>query len=183
MKALVVYESMYGNTHEVAEHIAAGLRTAGVKADVVHVHDCVEDAVLASDLLVVGGPTHIHTMPGPRSRKAAVDRATATHQELEPAAAGDGLREWFDAIVGASSIVDVRDIAAAAFDTRQDAPRALTGQASRRIRSELLRRGFRVVAPPESFLVDKRPRLLAGEAERAAQWGEAIAEVCASRSG
>ncbi|MDQ1540147.1 MAG: hypothetical protein QOH29_873 [Actinomycetota bacterium] len=176
MKALVVYESMFGNTHEVAEHIGAGLCAAGVKVDVVHVRDCVEDAVRGSDLLVVGGPTHVHTMTGPRSRKAAADRASATRQVLEPAAAGEGLREWFD------TVPDVGGVAAVAFDTRQDAPKALTGQASRRIRSELLRHGFRVVAPPQSFLVDKRPRLLAGEAERAQQWGETVAELCALRS-
>ena len=29
MRALVVYESMYGNTHLVAEAIARGLRSAG----------------------------------------------------------------------------------------------------------------------------------------------------------
>jgi hypothetical protein len=173
MKALVVYESMYGNTHEIAEHIAAGLRIAGVAADVVQVNECLEDAVRESDLVVVGGPTHVHTMAGPRSRKAAADRAAATNQTLEQSAVGDGLREWFDAM----SVVC--GVAAAAFDTRQDAPAALTGQASGRIRSQLLNRGFRVVAPPRSFLVDKRPRLLAGEAERAEQWGATIAELCA----
>jgi hypothetical protein len=174
MKALVVYESMYGNTHEVAEHIAVGLRTAGVAVDVVQVNECLEEAVRDSDLVVVGGPTHVHTMAGPRSRKAAVEKATATHQPLEPSAVEDGLREWFDAMPA------VLGIAAAAFDTRQDAPRAITGQASRRIRSKLVDRGFRMVAPPESFLVDKRPRLVDGEAERATQWGQTIAAVFTS---
>jgi Flavodoxin len=171
MKALVVYESMYGNTHQVAEQIAVGLRTAGIVADVVQVNECLQEEARYSDLMVVGGPTHIHTMAGPRSRKAAADKASVTHQTLEASAVEEGLREWFDAMPV------VRGVAAAAFDTRQDAPRAITGQASRRIRSRLIDRGFRMVAPPESFLVDKHPRLVDGEAERAAQWGQTLAAV------
>jgi hypothetical protein len=174
MKALVVYESMYGNTREVAEHIAGGLRTAGVVADVVQVNECLEEAVRESDLVVVGGPTHVHTMAGPRSRKAAAEKAAAIHQVLERPAVEDGLREWFDALPR------VIGVAAAAFDTRQDAPRAITGQASRRIRSRLFDHGFRIVAPAESFLVDKAPRLIDGEAERAEQWGHAIAAALTS---
>src|SRR5262245_59014705 len=70
MMAVVVYESMYGNTHVVADHIADGLRphmevevwTPG--SDPASLGDDV-------DLLVVGGPTHIHAMSTNMSRKAA----------------------------------------------------------------------------------------------------------------
>jgi len=176
MKVVVLYESIYGNTHAVADCISDGLRAAGADVDVVHVSDCEHGAVLEADLVVVGGPTHVRAMPRPSTRKAAADRATTRHQVSEPTARQDGLREWFD------TMVDAHGIAAAAFDTRQDAARVLTGQASLGIRSRLRARGFRMIAPPESFLVDKQPQLLAGETDRAVQWGRTIAGLGLSRS-
>jgi flavorubredoxin len=72
MKALVVYESMYGNTHVVANRIAEGMRgRAGV--DVVGACDATIEMVAEADILVVGGPTHVHGMSSERSRAAATD--------------------------------------------------------------------------------------------------------------
>jgi Flavodoxin len=176
MKVVVLYESMYGNTHRVADCIAEGLRATGADVDVVHVSDCESGPMCAADLVVVGGPTHIRAMPRASTRKAAVDRAAARHQVLEPPVRQDGLREWFD------TIVDAHGTAAAAFDTRQDAARVLTGQACLGIRNRLRARGFHMIAPPESFLVDKQPQLLAGETDRAAEWGRTIAGLGLSRS-
>ena len=65
----------------------------------------------------------------------------------------------------------------AAFDTRIDAPAALTGRASKGIAKRLRRCGFDLVAEPESFLVDKHNHLLEGEAERARAWGAALASA------
>src|SRR4051794_34303203 len=56
MRALIVYESMYGNTRQIAEAIAEGCRQAG-EASVVRAASC-DPAMLAGlDLLVIGGPT------------------------------------------------------------------------------------------------------------------------------
>ncbi|WP_134774102.1 flavodoxin family protein [Ornithinimicrobium flavum] len=54
MRYLVVYESAFGNTREVAEAVAAGL---GGEAEVVDVGATPPLAGLDVDLLVVGGPT------------------------------------------------------------------------------------------------------------------------------
>ncbi|WP_024367272.1 flavodoxin family protein [Arthrobacter sp. TB 26] len=51
MKALVVYDSAYGNTRSVAEAIAGALR-----ATPVPVGDFKPEALAAGDLLVVGSP-------------------------------------------------------------------------------------------------------------------------------
>lgn len=59
MRILVAYDSMFGNTHQVAEAIAKGLEVVGN----VEVESC--------GLLVVGSPTHVHRMPSDRSREAA----------------------------------------------------------------------------------------------------------------
>ena len=45
-----------------------------------------------ADLLVVGGPTHVHGMSQRRSRAAAVDRKPGSPLTLEPEAEGAGLR-------------------------------------------------------------------------------------------
>src|SRR5438105_1293620 len=96
MRAVVIYESMYGNTHLIADAIGNGLRTAGSEVTVVPVSDAHDDLLEAADLVVVGGPTHAHGMSRPRTREAAVDARNRDHDlVLDPDAEGDGLREWF----------------------------------------------------------------------------------------
>ena len=124
MNAVVVYESIYGNTRAVAEAIAEGLGGATVvpvsKAGAEHAH---------AELLVVGGPTHMHGIASTRSRQMAVEAAhedAGTHVEPE-AAEGPGLRAWLRDL---PTVVGVR---AAAFDTRLDKSPWFTGFASRGI--------------------------------------------------
>ncbi|MDN5761333.1 MAG: flavodoxin domain-containing protein [Microlunatus sp.] len=57
MKALVVYESMFGNTEQVARAVAAGLREV-LEVTVREVSDTPIGAVQDVDLVVAGGPTH-----------------------------------------------------------------------------------------------------------------------------
>ena len=69
MKAVVIYESMYGNTHLIANAIAEGLRNHG-QVTVVPVDEADAALVETADLLVVGGPTHAHGMSRANTRKA-----------------------------------------------------------------------------------------------------------------
>lgn len=178
MRAVVVYESMFGNTHTVADHIARGMG-AGVEVAVVPVARATADLLGDADLVVVGGPTHVHGMSTKTSRSGAEDTASSDEDiELDPDAVGPGLRDWFDGLAG-------DDTPAAAFDTRVDAPAALTGRASKGIARRLRRHGFSLVVDPESFLVDKQNHLIAGEDDRAETWGAALAatlELQRSRS-
>jgi hypothetical protein len=168
MRALVVYESMFGNTHMVADHIARGMGN-GVVAAVVPVDRATVAMVADADLVVVGGPTHVHGMSTTTSRSGAKDTAAADDDlDLDPDAEGLGLRDWFAGLAGAGT-------PAAAFDTRVDAPAVLTGRASKGIARRLRHHGFTLVADPESFLVDKDNHLLAGEDDRAETWGAALA--------
>ena len=169
MRVLVVYESMFGNTHTVAEHIGRGLGS-DVDVTVLRVGEVIDRPLDGIDLVVVGGPTHVHGMSRHSSRVSAADQAGKDSElDLEPDADGPGLRNWFDALG------HVERIRAAAFDTRVDAPEILTGHASHGIAKRLRKHGFELVAEPESFRVDKQNHLLAGEAERAVEWGEAVA--------
>jgi hypothetical protein len=178
MRALIIYESMYGNTHLVADAIAEGLRTAG-EVTVVPVKDISTAPVGDVDLLVVGGPTHVHGMTRAKTRQAAVEAAEKPESDLDidPELDVDapGLREWFDT-------VDSLPSAAAAFDTRIDMPAAITGRASKGIAKRLRRHGASLIAEPTSFLVTKDSKLEPDEALRAREWGERLAALLSSRA-
>jgi hypothetical protein len=170
MLAVVIYESMYGNTHRVADAIGAGLG-AVFDVSVVPVSK-VSPAVLADgDLVVVGGPTHAHGMSRSATRQAAVEAANKPVSPLrvEPDALGPGLRDWFGSLGHYS-------VKAAAFDTRIHGPAALTGRASKGMTRLLRAHGFDVVAEPESFLVTRQDQLEPQEITRAREWGTKLAE-------
>jgi hypothetical protein len=171
MQAVVVYESMYGNTHLIADAVAAGIREGGGAEVVVVPVDAAYPALVdAADLWVVGGPTHVHGLSRASTRKAAVEAAEKPDSDLavEPDAEGEGLREWFDALG------DLH-VAAAAFDTRIDAPAAVTGRASKGIAKRLRHHGCSLVVAPESFLVTKQSHLVEDEESHARAWGATIA--------
>ena len=164
MKAIVVYESVFGNTHAIAEAVAEGL--GGVP--VLSVREAVErDGDL--DLLVVGGPTHAHGLATDRSRHVAVDRAREG-ADVEPDATEEpGLRSWL------GDLRSTTGSPAAAFDTRADGLPLVTGSAARGIARRLRHHGFDVLAT-ESFVVKgTEGPLKPGELERAQAWGEKLA--------
>jgi hypothetical protein len=171
MKALVVYESMYGNTRAVAEGVAEGLRAAAVETELMPVRDAQHDHVAEVDLLVIGGPTHVHSMTRPKTRHAAVEQAASHGLVVEDDAEATGVREWIEGLPAMSGT------SAAAFDTRVDMAKLLSGQASRAIARSLRGHGFHVVLAPESFLVDTKTALLEGERARAVAWGQDLARA------
>ncbi|HEY6796715.1 MAG TPA: hypothetical protein VI248_18740 [Kineosporiaceae bacterium] len=198
MRVLVVYESVMGNTRQVAEAVAAGVRDAAPRACV----RCVPAArILAepadADLVVAGGPTHFLGLPAERTRRLWVDgvlrqdRRAGGPIRLEPWATGPGLREWFaqlgqpgegDPELRAGAAGTGGAPPAAAFDTRLDRPMA--GSAARRIAHLLRRHGFRLIDRPEGFVVeDLHGPLRAGERERAEAWGARLAAEAGLRVG
>ena len=129
------------------------------------------------DLLVVGGPTHVHGMSSEKSRKAARDALAKPGNDLtlDPDAEGEGLRDWFHAVPA------VQNVQARPRSTRASTlPRSVTGRASRGIERRLVKLGYDLVADPESFLVDKQNNLLPGEADRAVRWATELAESLAA---
>jgi hypothetical protein len=166
MRSLVVYESMYGHTHAVAEAIGRGLRPAG-EVRVIPTAEATPELEAWADLIVAGGPTHVHGMTHERTREMA--RAMAAKPEsketLDSAAAGPGIRDWLDALPATSGQP------AAAFDTRAQGHALLTGRASAGIAKGLRRRGYRLAAEAESFFIDGEGKLLDGELDRAFAWG------------
>jgi hypothetical protein len=163
LRAIVVYESMFGNTAAIAKAVADGLASAmDVEvADIASAPSEFRDV----DLLVVGAPTHAFGLSRPQTRVDAGRRGARAD-----AARNDGVREWI-ALIDRSSIGVTT---AATFDTRIRRPR-LPGSAARAARRRLRRIGFRVL-PATSFWVTGTAGPLAdGELERAHRWGAQLA--------
>lgn len=166
MKIAVIYESIYGNTAAVAEAIAEGLSALGD----VDLRAVGEESVEA-DMIVVGAPTHAHGLPSSMTRKtieAPAEEAEAKGKPLDyqPTA---GIRKFLD------RVPEVDGTAAACFDTRFDQSRILTGSVAKTMARKLGRRGYRIVAEPESFFVlDTEGPLKEGELDRARLWGASL---------
>ncbi len=163
MKALVVYESMFGNTEEVARAVADGLRSR-MEVDLVVAG---EAAAVAEgiDLVVVGGPTHAFSMPRQNTREDAV-RQGATQGDVE-----HGIREWIDHLASGPHAERT-----ATFDTRVTKVRHLPGSAAKAAAKGMRAHGYGAAAKPQSFYVeDVEGPLVAGELDRARAWGEKLA--------
>jgi len=165
MKALVMYESMFGNSERVAQAVAEGLAEG---MDVV-----VRDAAVAPagqipgdvDLLVAGGPTHAFSMSRPNTREDAI------RQGAGQGSSGSGLREWLDGLPE-----DLQALPCATFDTRVSRVRRLPGSAARSAAKVLRRHGGRMITAPESFFVDDVAGPLAeDQIDRAVAWGRQVA--------
>jgi hypothetical protein len=164
MDALVVYESMYGNTLRVAEAITHGIREV-MHAEMVEVGRAPQDGAGTVDLLVVGAPTHGFSLSRPRTRADAAERAGRA-----VVSDGIGVREWLGAGWRTTA-------AAAAFDTHTAKP-DLPGHAGKAIDKRLRKAGCRLLEPYRSFAVHgyEGPPL-DGELERARSWGRHLASL------
>lgn len=161
MHAIVVYESIWGNTERIARAIAHGLEK---RMDVdIYEADAAPRVLDGYDLVLVGGPTHAFSMTRPLTRTGAAQNNAA------PKVAERGIREWLDSLDTAPG-----DVIAAAFDTRVDSPR-LPGSAAKAARHELRSLGFDTSTKAESFYVHGYGGpLVDGEVERAATWARGI---------
>ncbi|MFP3712168.1 flavodoxin family protein [Puerhibacterium sp. TATVAM-FAB25] len=162
MDALVLYESSFGNTAAIARAVADGLG----ELMAVRLAEVGEPLPAGEPpgLVVVGGPTHAFGMSRPQTRRDALQQA---HRDGDP---GPGVREWITA-----HPPDARSLYAT-FDTRATKVRHLPGSAARGAERALRRAGARTVAEPESFYVtDVQGPLVAGEEQRARDWGRQLA--------
>ncbi|WP_026926935.1 flavodoxin domain-containing protein [Granulicoccus phenolivorans] len=160
MTTLIVYESLYGNTAEIAEAIAAGVRNSGQQVQTVGTDTAPTEIPGEVTLLVVGGPTHAFSMSREQTRSDAADHGAAV--------VNTGLREWIDRVSPRA------DLPVITFDTRVKVP-LLPGSAAKAADKVLHRRGFEHAARGESFWVaDTDGPLKPGEIERATHWGEGL---------
>jgi hypothetical protein len=171
-RALVVYESVFGDARTIAQAIADGLSTA-VPTDVVAAADAPAEIGPEVGVLVVGGPNHAFGMPRPSTREGAVKQYGADIPDT-----GTGLHEWLQAVR-----VPGGRLLSAAFDTRTGGHPMLTklDHAARTEEKLLGTLGTQVIAPAEHFFVaDAKGPLVEGEEDRARRWGTTLAELVGS---
>lgn len=166
MKALVIYETSFGNTGRIAQAIAEGLSEHGtVELDnVTDAKPAVPDGI---DLLVVGGPTHVFSM------SRASTREEVGRRQGRSDGADRGIRDWLSGLNEGDHPQTF-----AAFDTRMDVF-PLTGSAAKVATRAARHLGF-AVTEPNSFVVDSyEGPLRPGEIERARAWGAELARQAA----
>jgi flavodoxin len=148
MNTLVIYDSLYGNTREIAEIIASVFSRYGqnriVAASEVSDHD-----FAGINLVAFGGPTQKH-----------------------------GLSPIIETLLDRTQPERLSGITAVSFDTRMHFNSWLSGSAADRIAKRLRRYGVALLLPPESFFVKgAEGPLEQGEQVRAAAWARTIMET------
>jgi flavodoxin len=156
MKALVVYDSVFGNTGQVAQAIGNALGSQEEVA-VLQVSDVGPEQLAGVTLLIVGSPTRQFSPTG----------ATTSLLKSIPRNGLEGVRvAAFDTRYTENEIEQVRVLA---FFVK------IFGYAAKPIADRLEKKGGELVAPPEGFFVeDVEGPLLEGELERAADWAKQI---------
>ena len=171
-RALVVFESLFGDARAIAHAIADGLSST-IPTDVVA-------AAEAPAEVAARRAAARRRRPQPRPVDAAAVHPGRGDQAVrrEIADPSRGLHEWLDAVQ-----VVGQDTRAAAFDTRSDHPKLLVklDHAARTEEKLLRRHGLPIVAPAEHFYVaDAKGPLADGEEDRARRWGASLAERLAA---
>jgi flavodoxin len=163
MKAVVVYESLWGNTAAIARSIAEGI---GPGARAMSTAEASAAAIADTDLVVAGAPVLGFALPtdGMRDNIARTPEKGPKPADLSH----PSMRSWLEKLPQGSG-------RSAAFETRL---RFSPGGATAAIESELERAGYRSVAKAERFKVKGGyGPLRDGELERAKQWGTQLARA------
>jgi flavodoxin len=146
MNSLIIYDSNFGNTAQLAQAMTDKLGEHGI-ARIALANEAGLAEVKGIDLLLVGGPTQLHGMsPAMKILLKSFPRRS------------------------------LHGIYAGAFDTRYHMAAWKSGSAAAHaIASRLKRTGASLIVEPESFfVVEREGPLEEGELERAANWAEGI---------
>ena len=162
MKAVVVYESFWGNTADIARAIAEGI---GPDARALTTAEATNEAIAEADLIVAGAPVIAFQLPSESMRQSLrSERKAPRPADLS----APSMRSWLDALPAGHG-------RSAAFETRISwSP----GGSTSAIAKGLAHAGYPEVAKAGKFIVKGRyGPMKDGEIERARAWGAEIARA------
>lgn len=155
MRIAIVYDSVFGNTAEIARAVARGAADAG-EVTLLAVGEAQTFAPAHFDLVIVGSPTRGFA-PTP-----------AISEFLGSLAGGSGRAAAFD------TRLDLDEIHPAPLRWVVQ----VGGYAASRIADALRQKGYTVIDPAGDFVVTgTEGPLKAGELERAEAWGKGLAQA------
>ncbi len=156
MKALVVYDSVFGNTEQVAYAIRDSLDS---DVEVLRVGDAKHKRLAGLDYLIVGSPT----------RAFNPTKAITTFLKKMPRDSLKGIK-----VAAFDTRLDTEDVNSSVLNVFVN----LFGYAAKPIADRLQKKGGTLVSPPEGFYVeDTEGPLRDDELERAATWTEQLIET------
>ena len=163
MKAVVVYESLWGNTAAIARAIAEGI---GPGTQVFSTAQASSAAISGADLIVAGAPVLGFRLPSDKMLKMIGE--SPGKNPVAPDLSQPSMRAWLDALPKGSG-------RSAAFETRiWWSPGGATAAIVRGLESA----GYRPIAKARRFIVKgKNGPLRDGELERARLWGAELAQA------
>jgi hypothetical protein len=168
VKAVVVYESLWGNTAAVASAIGEGI---GPGTGVLSTAEASPEALEGADLIVAGSPVLAFKLPTEKIREGL--RKTPGDAPRPADLSHPSMHSWLEGLPTGTAW-------SAAFDTQVKGP---WGKAAPTIGKGLERAGHRSIAKPAGFIMAGKygpPR--EGELERAREWGAALAQAVARKS-
>ena len=169
MKAVVVYESLWGNTAAIARAIAEGI---GQDARAMSTAEASPAVLAGADLIVAGAPVHSLSLPTDRTREWARTGSLGPGG-APPDLSHPKMRTWLSELPKGGGC-------SAAFDTRVQGWYGRGGAS--KIAKALKHAGYRPIAKARSFYVTGHPwkpttngTLREGETERARKRGAELA--------
>lgn len=168
MKALVVYDSAYGNTEMIAQAISKGLSVDDDLVPVQQAGNLQAEDLDGLDLLVVGSPTQ---------RTTYIEGIKTFLENIPPGKLKGVNVAAFDTRIDNDDMQDLVKSRVTRFFVKM----FLKKFAAPGIDAKLRKKGGKSVIEPEGFCVmDTEGPLKEGEHERAIAWGRQIAEVAIS---
>lgn len=161
MKAMVIYDSIFGNTEQIAKAIGKVLQSKR-NVEVLKVNQVKPEQLVGLNLLIVGSPTRAFRPTGainrflgkiPRNGLKAV-RVAAFDTGISLDDVDSSIGHWF-----------IKSF----------------GYAAKPISDKLRKKGGKLIIPPEGFFVEgTEGPLKKGELERAEKWAKQIIEAQSS---
>lgn len=159
MKALIIYDSAFGNTEQIAQAVGGAIGSPD-DVKVLRVGDVKPDHLVGINLLILGSPTQrFRPLPSISNMLNGIPQNSLVSVKVAA----------FDTRL---TIEEINKTPVLAFFVRLSGDSAY---AAKHIAIQLKKKGGQLIVPPEGFFVEgMEGPLVEGELERAKEWAKQI---------